>query len=239
MTAGPTTRRTALRLGIGGIAGALSGCTGGAGEMNSDETATTGGTTDDGGSDSLADHPAGAGLDSQPFLGPSPGAADAVIIAFEDPSCPTCRRFERETLPSLRSELVDSGHVSFVFRGLGIIYDWGEPAAKALEATLARSPDAHWALKEYYYAQQPSLGTENVLDRTRRFLADETDVDGTAVVEAVRAGDADEAYAIDIDAAEAVGVSATPTFFLFADGTYVTKAVGAVSVDVFKTALEV
>lgn len=162
-----------------------------------------------------------------------------MIVAFEDPSCPTCRRFEQQTLPTLETELLETGTASFVFRGIGIIYDWGEPAAKALEATLSRSETAHWALKDHYYSQQGEFDAQNVLSKTETFLDSETDLDGEAVIGDVESGAADTAYNIDLDAASAVGVSATPTFLLFKDGRYVTSAVGAVSYDVFATALEV
>lgn len=227
---------------MGGAAllGSLAGCT--AGDDSPSDTTTAGsgyGGESSADENSLAEHPGAAGLESQPFQGADPTTAEAVIVAFEDPSCPTCRRFERDTLPTLRSELLDPGTASFVFRGLGIIYDWGEPAAKALEATLARSEPAHWALKDHFYGAQSGFDTENVLDLTETFLDDETEVDGAAVVDDVESGTADEEYRIDMDAASAVGITATPTFLLFRDGQYVTKATGAVSYDVFATALEV
>lgn len=234
------TRRSVLGMGGAALLGSLAGCTDG--NDPASDTTTTG--SDAGGEsspseNSLAEHPGADGLESQPFLGADPTAAEAVIVAFEDPSCPTCRRFEHDTLPTLRSELLEPGRASFVFRGLGIIYDWGEPAAKALEATFARSEPAHWALKDHFYDAQSNFDTANVLDLTETFLDDETEVDGTAVVEDVESGAADEKYTIDMDAASAVGIRATPTFLLFRDGQYVTKATGAVSYDVFATALEV
>ncbi len=233
-------RRDILRVGSATVLGSLAGCTAGGGSDG--ETTNTDSGEDDGSPDeenTLAGHPGTAGLESQPYQGADPTAAEAVIVAFEDPSCQTCRRFERETLPTIRSELLDPGTASFVFRGLGIIYDWGEPAAKALEATLARSESAHWALKEHYYETQSRFSVDTVSSRTRSFLDDETNIDGGSVLEDVNAGAADAEYEIDLDAASAVGISATPTFLLFRDGEYVTKATGAVSYDLFATALEV
>jgi protein-disulfide isomerase len=232
------TRRGALRLGALGLLGSLAGCAGGSGGQG--ET-TAGGADESDGEDenTLSGHPGAAGLSRQPYLGADPESASAVIVAFEDPSCTTCRRFERQTLPTLQTELLEPGTASFVFRGLGIIYDWGEPAAKALEATLARSEPAHWALKAHYYDQQRNFDAGNVLDRTASFLDRDTEVEGAAVIEDVDSGAADEEYGIDLDAANAVGVRATPTFLLFTDGTYVTQATGAVSYDVLATSLGV
>lgn len=234
------TRRAVFGMGGAALLGSLAGCTAGIDAASDTTTSGSGyGGDSSGDGNSLADHPGAAGLESQPFQGGDPTTAEAVIVAFEDPSCPTCRRFERDTLPTLRSELLEPGRASFVFRGLGIIYDWGEPAAKALEATLTRSEAAHWALKDHFYDAQSSFDTGNVLDLAESFLDDETGVDGAAVVSDVESGAADAEYTIDMDAASAVGITATPTFLLFRDGQYVTKATGAVSYDVFATALGV
>ena len=237
--AGSPSRRDVLRYGGIALLGAIAGCLGSSGGQSGNPTTDDGGQDGEGDAATLAGHPGAAGLDSQPFLGADPGESDRVIIAFEDPSCPTCARFERQTLPTLKEELLDTETASFVFRGIGIIYDWGEPAAKALEATLARSESAHWALKNQYYAEQQDFDAQNVLSKTEAFLESETDLDGGAVVGDVEDGTADDAYQTDLDASSAVGVSATPTFLLFKDGQYVTSAVGAVSYEVFATALEV
>ena len=227
------TRRAVLAATGGAAATALAGCLGG-------ETAAGGdGGTDGGdGGQTLADHPAAAGLDAQPTLGPAPGDADATIVTFSDPSCPRCRAFERETVPRIEAELVEPGTASFVFRGYPVIYPWGEPASHALEATYARDVDAFWALKDHYYAEQPSFDGDNVLDRTRSFLADETAVDAEAVVTAVESGETEGAVQADLDAGMAAGAGrTTPHVFLFRDGEYRTKAAGSVSFSVVTNAL--
>ncbi|MFB6124051.1 MAG: thioredoxin domain-containing protein [Haloferacaceae archaeon] len=84
------------------------------------------------GARAFAGHPAGRRLDAQPRLGPDPSEATAVVVAFEDPSCPRCAAFERETVPKTRSELVDEEVGAFVFRGYPIAYPWGKPATHLL-----------------------------------------------------------------------------------------------------------
>ena len=243
-----TTRRSVLAgsgaLALTGLAGCLggggsSGGGGSGGESTSTGEGSTGGatTTDDAGS--LENHPAAAGLDSQPTKGPDPFEAEAVIIAFEDPSCPRCRAFEEQTVPRIESELVDSGRASFVFRGYPVIYPWGKPATQALESTFARDAGAHWALAGHYFAEQSSFDESNVLERTRTFLAAETDVDAEAVVADAESKAHDEAVQADLDAGMAAGAGGTtPTVFLFKDGEYRTKAAGSVSFSVVTNALE-
>ncbi|MFB6116929.1 DsbA family protein [Halosegnis sp.] len=216
-----------------GAAG-LAGCVGSSGGGSSDDT---GGSTDDEPSGTpVSTHPAGANLDAQPMLGET---TETLIIAFEDPSCTLCRRFEENTYPRIVSELVDPGRASFVYRGYPIIYPWGEPATHVLEATYAADADAFWALKDHYYAEQSTFSTENVYDASREFLASETDVDAEAVVTAAQEGEADDAVALDVAAGEELGIGQTPEFHLFADGVFRTTVRGAQGYSVFESALGV
>ena len=221
------TRRSVLA-GAGALGtAALAGCLGGAGGAENDAAATP-----------LEAHPAAAGLADQPLKGPAPADAEAVIVAFEDPSCTRCRAFEEATVPRIEAELVDPGRATLAFRGYPVIYPWGEPATHALEATFAQDAGAFWALKDHYYAEQPSFDTSNTLELTREFLAAETDVDADAVVAAVEAGETDAAVQADLDAGQNAGAGrTTPHVFLFRDGRYVSKAAGSVSFSVVRNAL--
>ncbi|MFC7046489.1 DsbA family protein [Halobacteriaceae archaeon GCM10025711] len=227
----PSRRRFLAAFGAG--AASLAGCLGGQAGMGVED-----GTTANDGGPSLADHPALAGVADQPRLGPDPASATATIVAFEDPSCPRCAVFERETVPKIRTELVDTGQAAFVFRGYPVVYPWGEPATQALEATFARDAAAFWALAGHYFETQRAFDEDNVLDRTRSFLAAETDVDADAVVADAEANAYDDAVQVDLDAGEEAGAGrTTPTVFLFRDGQYQTKAAGSVSFDVVRSAL--
>ncbi|MFC7175986.1 DsbA family protein [Halosegnis marinus] len=103
-------------LGSAALAGAttLAGCAGSGGGGDGSDGEPTGTPIDE--------HPAAADLDAQPMLGET---TDTVIVAFEDPSCTLCRRFEENTYPRIVSDLVEPGEASFVYRGYPIIYPWG------------------------------------------------------------------------------------------------------------------
>jgi protein-disulfide isomerase len=231
-----TRRDYLLGLGAAGTA-ALAGCTGSPGSGGDDST--DGGNGGDDGN-SLANHPAAAGLDAQPVLGPAPSEAKAVVVAFEDPSCPRCRTFEQNTAPKIKSELVDTGDAAFVFRGYPIVYDWGKPAVRALEATSAESAETHWRLVAHYFDQQSdyrSAGREQVYPRTESFLNENTDLDGSAVVSAAANGEFESAVQTDLDAGEAASIRATPTVLLFRDGQFRTSYSGSVDFESVRTAL--
>ncbi|WP_435063057.1 DsbA family protein [Halobaculum sp. EA56] len=227
------TRRSALSvLGAAGL-GTLAGCLGGGGGGS--------GGSGDGGSGSgtpIGDHPAAAGLSEQPSL----GAADApaTVVAFEDPSCPTCRNFEENAGARLRSGPVADGDLRFVSRVYPVVYPWGKPAVQALEAVFARDggAEAYWDLFDYYFASQNQLNGDNVLDRTESWLASNTDLDAAGVVADAEAKAYDDAVQADLDAGEDAAVSRTPTLFLFRDGTYVTLASGSVSYETIASALQ-
>lgn len=225
----------ATGLAVAGLGG-LAGCTGRA----SDDGSSDGGSSPDGTTTStgpsLADHPAAQGLDAQPSLGPAD--AGATIVAFEDPSCPRCRAFERNTVPRVRGELVSAGEARFVARTYPVVYPWGEPAVQALEATFARSAEAFWGLFAHYFDEQGEFSADNVLSRTEAWLATNSALDAASVVADAEARAYDDAVQVDLDAGEAAGVGrTTPTVFLFRDGQYVTRASGSVSFELITSAL--
>jgi protein-disulfide isomerase len=220
---GGRTRRDVLAAGAGALA-AFAGCLDGDG---------------DGGGETLENHPAAANLGDQPTLGADPGEGEATVIAFEDPSCTRCRAFERNTLPEIKSELTDPGKGTFVFRGYPVVYPWGEPATEALEAVFDRDADAFRALKDHYYATQAEFDTENVLERTESFLADETSLDAPGVIADVEEGAHADAVQADLDAGGNAEIGrTTPVVLLFKSDSYRTKAQGSVSFDLIANALD-
>ena len=215
-------RRRYLTLAGAGVVGALAGC---------------GGRSGGNGGQSIDDHPAAAGLDSQPRRGDLGGH---VVLAFEDPSCSTCRNFHERTVPEIESNVVEPGLGAYVVRTYPIIYPWGEPATQALESTYARSEEGFWSLLGHYFETQGQFDTGNVLDRTATFLNDETEVDGDAVAADAESGAHDDAVQADITAAENADLpQQTPILLLFRDGEFVTMANGSVSYDLIAQALEV
>lgn len=234
------TTGAALATGLAGCADTMTGMgenpmsdDGGATSGSGDSKTTSGGTA-------LAEHPAATGIDAQPVRGDLGDLDGNVIIAFEDPSCPRCRAFETGTVPKIEAELVDTGTAAFVSRNYPVIYPWGKPATQALEAAFDRSADAFWTLNEFYYTNQSSFDTENVLSKTASFLNEQTGIDGDAVASDAEAKRFDARVQADLDAGAAADVgNTTPTIFLFRDGQYVTRASGSISFEVIATALGV
>lgn len=254
-------RRRLLAVGGATAVGGLAGCIG---SFRSGETAGTGTTTEATADPLRGGHPAAKGLRDQPRLGPPPTEAEGVVVAFEDPSCPRCAAFETGTVPKLRERAGD--RVSFVLRSYPVVYPWGEPATQAIEAAFAREmegaiasetatdipstapadapygfrqgSEATWALVRHYFEEQDRFDRGNVLDRTRAFLAEETDLNAEAVVADAEEKAYDDAVQADLSAGKEAGVGrTTPTVFLFRDGEFRTSAKGSISFQVLKSAL--
>ena len=188
---------------------------------------------DDGG-ETFEEHAASKGVEAQPTLGSldRPG----VVVAFEDPSCVSCRRFETETFPRLRRELVEPGDVAFVYRTLDVTFAWASAAAQLMAATYAADESAFWGLKEFYYDRQSAFEEGNVFELTEPYLR-EAPVDAASVLEAARNEAHDDLIERNREAADALGVSATPRFYLFRDGEFRTEVSGPQDYDVFAGAL--
>ncbi len=233
-------RRFLVTSATAAIAGCLGGTPTGSGSTAPNSTNTSSSPTDNGGAQ-LTDHPAAQALATQPVRGPDPPEAPGLIVAFEDPSCPTCRRFEQNVVPTIRRELIEPGDVAYVFRGYPVVYPWGEPAVRALESTYARDPAAHWALVDHYFDQQEAYrraGVDAVYERTETFLQDETELQAGSILDEARNGLHDEAVQSDLDAGMAAGAGrTTPHLFLFRNGEFRTKTAGRVSYDTVSTVL--
>lgn len=177
-------------------------------------------------------------MDGQPYLGEPPTEAEKLIVAFEDPSCPTCRRFHTSTFDDVRDQIVEPESASFVYRPYRYTgRAWATPAIHATLEVTARDRTTAWDLLDFYYENSFSGGT--VLDETQSFLAANTDVDADAVIDAAE----NRAHRSTLETAEddgdEAGVTSTPTFYLFADGTFRSEISGVQDVTAFEAGFEV
>lgn len=140
----------------------------------------------------------------------SVGEADApaTLVEVSDFGCPHCQTFHQETAPLLKSEYVDSGDLQMLFVPYALR---AETTPAAIAAMCANEQDAYYEFSDAMFQQDLSIanspeGFENAAG------AAELDMD------AFNACLADNEYADVISqnqlAAQAAGVTGTPTFFL-------------------------
>ncbi|WP_143423339.1 DsbA family protein [Halegenticoccus soli] len=183
------------------------------------------------------DHPAANGIADNPRLGRPLEDVRGIIVAFDDPSCPSCAKFHEGTLPTLKSRLIDPGKAAYVARAFPIVEPWGNQGVQLLKATHAHDAEAYWDLKSHYYANRQSFDTGNVFEKTEAYLRSETSVDARTVVREARRKAYDDAVNADVRAGRSAGIRGTPSFYLFRDGEYRTKVLGNQNAAVFENAL--
>jgi protein-disulfide isomerase len=186
-----------------------------------------------GGATSFENHPATAGIEDVPRLGEG---SDKRIVAFEDPSCPTCARHSRTAFPELEED-ARNGELVYYVRNIPVVHqEWSTLACNALFATYDRDEETYWNLLGSYYEGQRETNADNVLSRTGDYLED-TSVDAEAVVDDARQERFDGEVNANTSAMQDAGVTGTPTFYLFDENGFVTETSGARGYDVFATSL--
>ncbi len=178
-------------------------------------------------------HPASSDLELAPSLGP--GNAEKKVVAFEDPSCPACARFGRDTFPSLKAD-AEEGRLHWIVRPIGIVQDWGDVAAEAVVGVDDHGGDA-FSLFQRFYTGQTAVSSANIFDRLREWI-DEQGLDGSEVLKDVEYGDYDGVVSENLRDARSAGLTSTPTFYLFSDGEFVTEIAGPQGYGVFQSALD-
>lgn len=217
-------RRFLAAVSTAGVAG-LAGCPGGlSGE----------------GEQRFGENPVADGVGERPRLGPAREETEITVVAFDDPSCPSCASLHDGAFQGIESEWVAAGRATVYNRAFYFVSDWARPAVNALLETYRQAPATYWDLKAAYYEHREDLTEENVAERTESLLEGIDaggDLDRDAVTRALRDRAHSAAIDADVAAAEAAGVNGVPTVFLFRDGEFVTT-LGDDSFDAYESAIE-
>jgi protein-disulfide isomerase len=151
--------------------------------------------------------------------GPQRGPVDApvTIVEFSDFQCPFCGEFE----PIVRGTLAKYGaRVRLVYRHLPLtsLHKFAQKAAEA--AVCAQRQEKFWEMHDLMFAEQSSLGVEQLKDKARRI-----GLDGARFDDCLDGGQAAPAVQGDVTAAEALGLSGTPSTFV--NGRYIRNGISA------------
>jgi protein-disulfide isomerase len=169
---------------------------------------------------------------------PARGNPDApvTIIEFSDFQCPYCAK-GANTVQRVMDKYPDD--VKFIFKHFPLgFHKWAKPAAIASNCAAAQSDDAFWLLHDKYFQEQRNLTVDNVLEKTRQYLA-ESGIDmaqwSTCAEDTESEAYKATAAAVDADTAlgQQLGVSGTPGFFV--NGHFLN---GAVPINRFESIIE-
>ena len=149
-----------------------------------------------------------------PQAGAALGSPDApvTLVEYADVQCPYCAQWAAQTMPTLVSQYVRTGKLRIVFRGLAFI---GPDSEKGLRAAVAAGRENRlWDVVDGLYRRQGAENTGWVSDEVLREVAAEAGLDGARL--------RDESWAqwVAVErsrsdrAAQAAGVTGTPSFQL-------------------------
>jgi protein-disulfide isomerase len=118
------------------------------------------------------------------------------------------------------------------------MHPWAMPAAITASCTSTLNHDAFWTLHDAYFANQDDITPENLLEKSRGFLAG-TDIDMAAWSECAE-NPASESHSVAVAAVQLsivmgnrYGLTGTPGFFI--NGTFVR---GAPPIDQFSAIID-
>jgi protein-disulfide isomerase len=146
----------------------------------------------------------------------SMGDADApvVVTEFSDYQCPACAQVEQLVVPALIEQYVETGKVRFVYREfpLSSIHPNAQKASEA--AICAGQQDAYWEMHERLFSDQQEWQGETDPSGVFKAYAEDMGLDTGAFDQCLDEGEAAVTVRGDILAGQALGVNATPYFFV-------------------------
>jgi protein-disulfide isomerase len=164
-------------------------------------------------------------------------SAKVALIEFSDYQCPYCGTFERETLPVIITEYVDTGRVRLVFKHFPIqqIHPRAMRAAEAAEC--ARRQGRFWQLHRLLFENQHALDESTLLNHAKVAGLDR------GLFSACLTGDATDAVRRDVEQSKLLGLRGTPGFLIGmidSDSKVrpVTRVSGAKPLTVFRESLD-
>lgn len=163
--------------------------------------------------------------------------APVVLVEYSDFQCPACAQFARETLPSIRSEFVDTGKlaIAFVNAPNPVVHPLAYAAAEV--GVCAGSQGRFWDMHDRIFKHEGAL-SHAFLDQLAGDMAlDRARYDGCMQNEA------ENIVRRDSGEAAQILITATPTIFLGnpqTDGRVrvTRRLIGAAPPDALKTAIE-
>jgi protein-disulfide isomerase len=153
--------------------------------------------------------------DTAGFAGYALGPADApvVIREYADYMCPHCQNFDVMQFPTVKSRLIETGKVRWIFRDYPI---QGNPHSRTAAHATACADDQgkYWEMHAKVFAEQGRWARSARPDRMFRDYAEGLGLDvgayTTCMRDAVHAGRIQASY----DEGNRAGVGSTPTFII-------------------------
>jgi len=163
------------------------------------------------------------------------GTGKIALVEFADFECPFCIRHAKETGPSIKADLLDSGQIRHVFFSFPLSrHPHAQKASEAAEC--AAKQGLFWEMHERLFENQ-ELDAADLVKH-----ADSAGLDHASFTECLDSDEMANKVRRDHTEGRRLGVNSTPAFFVGTfreDGTIdlVTRINGAVSYEEFKDAV--
>ena len=167
---------------------------------------------------------------SSPILGDS--NAPLTLIEFGDYQCTFCNKFFHETIESILTNYVETGKVKILFKDFIVVGQDSIDAANA--AHCANDQQMFWQYHSILYNNWAGEGTGWVSSEQLNKFANTLGLDMDKFSNCVSELKWKKLVNASHDDAIALGVTATPTFFVIDENRNVLKITGAQDYDVFK-----
>ena len=179
--------------------------------------------------DSIASAPSEAQQPQQPSVKPTPVTirADDMVASFGDPNapitiveytdyqCPYCARHANETLPSIMSQMVDSGQVYYQVKDFPLDNIHPQARIGAVAARCAAAQDAYWPMHDVLFARQAEWSADGATAPSiLSTMAGEVGMDTAEFDDCLQSGQFDAIIQANQDEGIEFGVRGTPAFFI-------------------------
>lgn len=129
------------------------------------------------------------------------------LVVYSDFQCPFCAKFSEGTLPSLRTEFIDTNQLRIAFRHLPLeIHPMARRAAESAEC--ARRQSLFWPMHDVLFEGAANLTEQSILSAAERVGLN------LELFRECTSGGASATVASDIASAAALGIRGTPSFLL-------------------------
>lgn len=146
--------------------------------------------------------------------------APVTIIEFSDYQCPYCRSFYNETLPQIVTNYVDTGKVKIVYRDLPLLDKHPGAMPSAIAANCARAQggdEMYYKMHDAIFDGQNAVSlkkTVEITDESLKQYAIDLGLDTATFNTCFEEGNEAEEVQKDMADADAIGISATPSFLV-------------------------
>ncbi|MDA7953140.1 MAG: DsbA family protein [Nitrosopumilus sp.] len=176
--------------------------------------------------------------DDDPVIGDP--AAPIEIVEFSDFQCPFCARFQRDTLPRLQAEYIDTGLAKLIYRDYPIQRIHPNAPAASLASECADDQGAFKGMHDALFERQGEWNRVPTAQALGIFAgyADAIGLDRAAYDACIDAQVHLEEISLDLQEGARYGVTGTPGFFVGNAELGYVKIDGAQPYEVFKQILD-